>query len=304
MSVIFIFIDGIGIGENEDVNPLADSDLKSFSWFTGSNGVHKQCEPVIKPTVLYKPVDANLNVDGLPQSGTGQTTLFSGQNASKLIGRHFGPFPHSQTKHLLEKESLFHKVTELGKSPAFMNAYPDIFFDRAEKRDRWSATTLMAKSSGVKLNRVEDLMEGNAVTAEIRQNVWRESLGIDVPVITEETAANRVIRAAKNNDLILYEFYLTDKAGHSMDRTFTDEVLSVLDKFLISLIHNMNEKDTLVICTDHGNIEDLSIKTHTRNPVPLFVKGDTKPFQNAESIMDVMPGILEVFNQDISHRFC
>jgi len=294
MAVIFIFIDGIGIGENTDENPLADSSLKSFSWFTGSNGLHKKCEPVNKPSVLFKPVDANLDVKGLPQSGTGQVALFSGQNASKIAGRHFGPFPHSKTKHLLEEESLFHKVIELGKNPAFMNAYPDIFFERAEKRGRWSATTLMAKSAGVKLNRVEDLLEGNAVTAEIKQNVWRETLGIDVPVITEEEAAGRVIRAADKYDLVLYEYYLTDKAGHSMVRKFADDVLSVLDNFLISIIHQMKESDTLVICTDHGNIEDLSIKTHTRNPVPLFVKGDTKPFAKAESILDVTPGILEV----------
>lgn len=294
MAVIFIFIDGIGIGENADENPLADSSLKSISWFTGSNGLHKKCKPVNKPSVLFKPVDANLDVKGLPQSGTGQAALFSGQNASKLAGRHFGPFPHSQTKHLLEEESLFHKVIELDKSPVFMNAYPDIFFERAEKRDRWSATTLMTKSAGVKLNRVEDLLEGNAVTAEIRQNVWRESLGIDVPVITEEEAAGRVIRAAGKYDLVLYEYYLTDKAGHSMDRIFTNDVLTVLDKFLISIIDQMKNSDTLVICSDHGNLEDLTIKTHTRNPVPLFVKGDTEPFINAESIMDVTPGILKL----------
>ncbi len=297
MAVIFIFLDGIGIGENNEKNPLADSSLKSFSWFTGSNGLHSDCSAISKPAVLFKAIDANLDMKGLPQSGTGQVTLFSGQNASKLVGRHFGPFPHSQTKHLLEEESLFHKVIELGKKPAFMNAYPDIFFERAEKRDRWSATTLMTKSAGVKLNRVEDLLEGNAVTAEIRQNVWRETLGIDVPVITEEEAAKRVIRAAEKNDLVLYEYYLTDKAGHSMDRSFADQVLTVLDKFLVSIINQINESDTLVICTDHGNIEDLTIKTHTRNPVPLFVKGDTDPFISAESVMDITPGILEVLRK-------
>lgn len=294
MSVIFIFIDGIGIGKNSPENPLADSRLKSFSYFTGSNSVHSECKPVDKNRILFKPVDANLGVEGLPQSGTGQVTLFSGQNASKLINRHFGPFPHSETKHLLEKESLFHQVIELGKYPFFMNAYPDIFFERAEKRDRWSATTLMTKSAGIKLNRVEDLIDGNAVTAEIKQNVWRESLGIDVPVITEEEAAERIVKAAAKYDLVLYEYYLTDKAGHSMDRKFADDVLTVLDNFLISIIRQIKEEDTLVICTDHGNIEDLSIKTHTRNPVPLFVKGNTAPFSQAESITDVTPGILEV----------
>ena len=30
---------------------------------------------------------------------------------------------------------------------------------------------------------------------------------------------------------------------------------------------------TLVVTSDHGNVEDLSVKTHTYNPVPLIVSG-------------------------------
>lgn len=297
MSVLFIFIDGVGVGEKREENPLAKPAWSSFSYFTGADGLHKDCDEVNETGILYSEIDANLGVEGLPQSGTGQTTLFSGVNASKIAGKHYGPYPITTTRYLLEEQSLFHKVMDLGMSPTFMNAYPDIFFQRAEKRDRWTATTMMVRSAGIPLNRVEDLLKGNAITAEINQNVWREKLKLDVPVITTEQAGDRMIHAAETHDLVLYEFYLTDKAGHSMDRTDADAIRDLLDPFMMHIVENMDEDDTLVITSDHGNLEDLSTKTHTRNPVPLFVKGDTVPFQNAKSLMDVTPSILSVLEE-------
>ena len=297
MSVIFIFVDGIGVGPDSSTNPLASSSWRSFSTFTDSNGIHEECQTKDSSGLLYKPIDANLGVEGLPQSGTGQTTLFSGVNASKIAGKHYGPIPYSTTRYLLEEQSLFHKTIELGKKPVFMNAYPDIFFERAEKRDRWTATTMMVRAAGIPLHRVEDIRSGKAITAEIIQSVWREKLSLDVPVITKEEAGERMIRAASTHDLVLYEFYLTDKAGHSMDRTYANQICDLLDPFLVHVVNNLADGDTLVITSDHGNMEDLTIKTHTRNPVPLFVKGNTQPFRKAESLTDVTPAILSVLEK-------
>lgn len=294
MAVLFVFIDGIGIGRNDPENPLASSSLRSFSEFTGCNGFHEECPERLEEQILYKKIDANLGVKGLPQSGTGQVTLFSGENASKLIGRHFGPYPYSKTKPLLHKRSLFHKVIEAGKNPFFLNAYPDIFFKNSSKRDRWTSTTLMARSAGVKLNREQDLKEGRAVTAEIVQSAWKHVLEVDVPEITPEEASGRALQALEGHDLVLFEYYKTDKAGHEMNRKKADRVLSVLDRFLKGVMDGLSEKDTLVITSDHGNLEDLSVKTHTRNPVPLFVKGDTEPFKNVKSIVGITPAIMEI----------
>lgn len=294
MAVFFIFVDGVGVGAKTEFNPLAVSDLKSFSFFTGKDGLHDGCEEKVKESILFKKLDANLDVEGLPQSGTGQTALFTGQNASKVIGKHFGPFPHSKIKPLLKKKSLFHSVIEKGKSPHFLNAYPDIFFEKSEKRNRWSCSTLMVRSAGVRLNRLEDVLIGKALTAEIVQSAWRNQLNLNVPEIEPEEASDRVLQALQTYHLVLYEYYLTDKAGHEQDRKMANEVLKNLDRFIIEILNHIDEKDTLVLCSDHGNLEDLSVKTHTRNPVPLFVKGNIEPFRNAKSILDVKPGILEV----------
>src|SRR5690625_7853575 len=48
----------------------------------------------------------------------------------------------------------------------------------------------------------------------------------------------------------------------------------------------------------YGNIEDLAVKTHTRNPVPLIVAEKTESFREAESILDVTPGIVELRSEE------
>jgi hypothetical protein len=246
---------------------------------------------------LFKAVDATLGVDGLPQSGTGQAALFSGENAPKEIGKHFGPFPHSGIKHLLREQSLFAKAKSKGKKCSFINAYPDIFFKKANERNRWSCTTLMTKSAGIPLNGEQEVKDQAALTAGLNQKAWREQLGIKVPEISPEEAAQRLYNTAQNYDLLLHEYYLTDKAGHSKEKDKAEKFLKIYDRFLWELIQNKPKETTIVLCSDHGNIEDLSIKTHTINPVPLFVHGPgAGTFYQAKSIMDVTPGILEILD--------
>ena len=294
MAVIFIFIDGVGLGERGAKNPFTISNYESFQilsdgdFFEDPKVIHQQNH-------LFKPIDANLEVEGLPQSGTGQTTMFTGVNASKKIGKHFGPYPHSGIKPLLKEQSIFHSVKEMGKLPYFMNAYPPIFFEFAEKRNRWSCTTLMTKSAGLRLNSIKEIENEEALTAEIVQNAWRDRLDIDIPKITATDAAQRLLNVVPDYDLVLYEYYLTDKAGHNKSEEDAERVLKPLDEFLLHILNNMNSSDTLVITSDHGNLEDLSVKTHTRNAVPLMVYGNlADQFSEVESLIDVKNGILKV----------
>ena len=294
MSVIFIFIDGVGLGEDAAHNPFSKSRYPSFESLTGGT-FNQSAKTIIEDGHLFKPIDANLGVEGLPQSGTGQTALFTGRNAAKEIGKHFGPFPHSGIKPFLKKESVFHGVKELGKKPYFMNAYPPIFFEHAKKRNRWSCTTLMTKSAEMKLNSTDDIFNETALTAEIVQNAWREKLGIDIPKITPTDAANRLLNVVPDYDLVLYEYYLTDKAGHNQSLEDAERVLKPLDEFLLQIIKEKRSQDTLVITSDHGNLEDLSTKTHTRNEVPLFVIGENSgDFQDVESLTDIKKKMLRI----------
>lgn len=298
MSVVFLFIDGVGLGQAKDSNPFYNTVYPGFSAMAGKQSFTQKAQEVTETLHLFKSVDANLGVEGLPQSGTGQTALFSGKNASKEIGKHFGPFPHSGIRHLLKKQSLFLKAQQLGKSCQFINAYPDIFFKKVQETGRWSCTTLMTKNADLRLNETKDVKNERALTAELTQKAWQEKLNIDVPEISPGQAANRLLERSNDTDLLLHEYYLTDKAGHSQKLKTADQYLSDYSKFLQQLIDQANKDTTIVLCSDHGNIEDLSTKTHSRNKVPLFAYGKgARNFEQASSIMDVTPGIIKTLGE-------
>lgn len=290
--ILFLFVDGIGLGPPGLNNPLSEQWL-GFEQLSNGNKWITESATTLSTDSVFKAIDANLNVDGLPQSGTGQVSLFTGVNASSHIDRHFGPYPHSKTKPILEEYSLFKEVKSLGGSCAFLNAYPPRFFEIAESRNRWSTTTLMCRYAEVSLRTVDDVIEGKAVTAEILQDYWEEKLGMKVPRITEKHAAERAWKIAGKNHVTLYEYYLTDKAGHSQSPEEARHALQRLDNFLLHVHEMRPENATIILSSDHGNIEDLGTKTHTRNPVPLAVKGPgAKYFYECESILDLKSSIL------------
>lgn len=285
MAVFFLFIDGVGLGPDADHNPFAQMDVRIAQRITGH-------ERMISGS--HRGLDACLGIPGLPQSGTGQVSLFTGVNASKLIGQHFGPYPHSGTKNVLSTRSIFHQAQEKSRKPIFMNAYPERFFQYSEARNRWSATTLMSRSAGLRLHSVEDVRLETAITAEIQQDVWKAQLYADIEPISAETAAQRVLKAGLSHDLILTEYYLTDKAGHAQDADMAREVISRFDRFACEILSGLGNDDTLLITSDHGNVEDLSVKTHTMNRVLFLVAGKGVATAEAcDDLTDVAPFILE-----------
>jgi 2,3-bisphosphoglycerate-independent phosphoglycerate mutase len=297
MAVYFIFIDGLGIGGDNEHNPLYRNRFTFFERMV-EGAAFTESAPVIRSKQrLFKPIDATLGIEGLPQSGTGQVSLFSGVNAPMHIGKHYGPYPHSATKEMLSAHSVVSRAMNMGLTFQFMNAYPPIFFRLSSQRNRWSTTTLMCQQHSVPLHTEDDVRAGLGITAEITQEIWNEKLGIDLPQITEQQAAERMLKAGRSTDIVMYEYYLTDKAGHAMDHALAENVLSRMDAFLVSLIDGMKSNDLLVLSSDHGNIEDLSVKTHTTNSVPLIVYGDgADAFFDAETIADVVPSLMLRFS--------
>ena len=68
--------------------------------------------------------DACLGVPGRPQSATGQTTLLTGENAARALGRHLLGFPNLALREILTRRSLFRTLATQGRRTAFANAYP------------------------------------------------------------------------------------------------------------------------------------------------------------------------------------
>ncbi len=293
-----IFIDGVGIGkEDYEYNPFFKYGFRTFAELFGDiPTLKKQC---LNNDLKYLfPSDANLGVPGLPQSGTGQTSIFCGINAAKFVGKHFGPYPYSTLIPVLKEKNIFLPFIKKKKKVAFANAYPKVFFDYIKSgRSRLSATTTICNLIGIKLNKSKDVYSGRALTAEITNERWNSKLGYKLPVIKPQLAAKRLLRIAKNNSFTLYEYFLTDHLGHGRYDGDLQQTLKTLDDFLYTIISSIDDqKMTLIICSDHGNFEDLSVKTHTRNPSLTITAGRYSEYlkENIKDITDIKSALLSI----------
>lgn len=295
MHVAFVFLDGVGLGPSDAQNPLARRSWPAFEALAGGQAWTEAAALVSTGTHVFRPIDATLGVPGLPQSGTGQVALFTGLNAAEVVGRHYGPFPHSATHALLAEANLFAQVPHVPR--AFLNAYPDRFFSYNEQTGRWSTTTRMCRAAGVPLRTEADLRDGKALAADLTGQGWRTGLGLDVPVISAAAAGTRLHTLARQHRLTLFESFLTDKAGHGRGGLDPEAVLADLDLFFAAYLDRFDpQRDLLVVTSDHGNLEAIGTRSHTRNPVPLVALGaGAAAFAGASSLLDVTPALVSLF---------
>ncbi len=277
MRVLYVFVDGVGYGPAGERNPVC---------------------PEVCPTLCALMagavrLDACLGVPGLPQSATGQATLYTGVNAAQVMGRHKEGFPGPTLCRLLQEDNLFLAARRRGLRVCFADAY---FADAPEElaaRRFKSVTTIMALTAPETLRFQRDLLAGRAVVHDLT----REALvpkGYTGPTIAPETAAEHLLAVAAENDLTLFEYFLTDIAGHSQDRARAAKTLGTLDAFLRGVVEGRPEETLLVVTSDHGNIEDLGTRGHTFNQVPLIALGPRAEEirAGAKSLTDVMPRVL------------
>ncbi len=73
MRVLFIFLDGIGLGaDNPEINPFARVEMPFLQSLLGGQKMLATSAPHDGERATLLPLDAALGVDGLPQSATGQ----------------------------------------------------------------------------------------------------------------------------------------------------------------------------------------------------------------------------------------
>jgi hypothetical protein len=276
VAVVFVFVDGVGAGvADPDRNPLAREEFL-LSRFEDGSGAPL---PAGGRVAL---ADACLGVPGRPQSATGQTTILTGENAPRVIGRHLLGFPNGPLRDLLRRASLFRKLSEAGRSTVFANAYPVAYlralghdadgepeFAIRGRRVRAAATTVAFAAGGGRFRTWGDARSGRGLTHDITGERAR-ARGADVPLRDPEAAAGILLDLARGHDLALFEFFETDEAGHarSMDRAL--DALRRLDAFLRAVVSGLGPEDALVVASDHGNVEDLATRNHTRAAVPVL----------------------------------
>jgi hypothetical protein len=296
MKIVFLFVDGVGLGSADpSVNPCMDESLGLLRFH--ENGKRMAEIPLGGALVS---TDACLGVEGLPQSATGQTALFTGLNAPKLLDRHLPGYPNEILRNALREHSVLKRVAEAGLRVAFVNAYRPLFFGLKETTKwRLSATTVATLAAGLPFFSTDDLGAEKCLYHDFTNEALVRR-GFDLPLWTPEQAGKIMKAVSDSLDFLLYEYFLTDKAGHGRDRALAVGEMRKLDRFVSSLLESVRLNETLVLlASDHGNIEDLTVKTHTRNRVPVIAwgRGRERIADKVRSIADVTPALLELLEE-------
>lgn len=288
---LLLFVDGIGLARASADNPFATVPTPALSALLGG------------PLTLERlgsgrgwhlaPLDATLGVDGLPQSATGQTALFTGENAPAALGRHVAAFPGPRLAAILAERSLLKRARAAGRKVTFANPFTPEYFRQVEERQRrHSATTLAALASGARFRDGADLAAGRACPWDVTGEFFAHFEGSLAPVLPEE-AGRRLAAIAAEHDLTLWETFMTDLAGHRRRGWTAEEALGRLDGLLGGLLPALPDDVTAVLVSDHGNLEAAEHTSHTRNPVPLLAAGPAADhFAGLERIDEVTPKLL------------
>jgi 2,3-bisphosphoglycerate-independent phosphoglycerate mutase len=321
MRVLFIFLDGIGLGENnQGINPFANAKMPNLNTLLDGRSLFKESAPFVGEHATLLGIDPNVGVDGLPQSATGQAMLLTGINISAELGYHYGPKPNPEVATYLNDGTLFSRFTKAGKKTALLNAYPPRYFDGIDSGKRlYSSIPLAVTNAGLPLFTNQDFIAGRALSADFTGDGWRTMLGFpDAPVMDSHQAGRKLATLAKEYDFSLFEYWASDYAGHKQQMETAVELMETFDGVLGGLMEEMidergktlapgasagvKEELLVVITSDHGNMEDLSTRKHTDALVPALVIGNKTArdafTRNMKDLTDIAPAIWRTVMKD------
>lgn len=295
--IFYFFIDGIGFGEDDEtINPFAKY-AKGFFLPLAKKSLPKNSK---LNSAKYLQTDASMGVKGLPQSATGQTAIWTGIKAPEILNRHVSGYPSFTLRKIINELSCMKVLEERDKKVAFLNAYSPVYFTHMQNKPKLiSASTMIQLASKIPLLPLESILEDKGIFMDINHEFLREFaknfLEPDhalMKIRDPYTVGKNVLSNYKDHDLVLYEYFLTDKMGHEQNWNRLETIIETVEKFIDGVIDSMDESDLLIITSDHGNSEDLSVDTHTKNLVPCFLYGNyDDSFLEIRELSDILPNI-------------
>ncbi len=302
MRILFIFLDGVGLGANDPgSNPFAVADLPTLNMFTGGRRWSHGLKQVESRRGIFVPTDACLGVEGKPQSATGQATIMTGVNVPQIIGRHYGPKPNPKIAGIVRHESVVKRLVCRGLKVRLANAYPPSFFEAIQQGKRLLSSNQLALEAGsVRFPDMKALLNHHAISADFTGKGWHTELGYTgVPILAPFEAGQLLVRLSEGYDFTFFDHWITDYVGHRGKQQDAVELLNTIDQVIDGLLAAWDDSTGLIVITsDHGNIEDFSKRGHTRNSVPTLVIGNARRVfaQGIVSLVDITPSILRVLN--------
>ncbi len=308
-KLIFIFLDGVGIGLAAKSNPFFAAGADYLCFY--ENGLS------LPDGTPIKAIDARLGVDGMPMSATGQTSLFTGINVPRIYNQHKDSYPDRSMRKIIKENNIFTRLKKKRLNVQFLNAYPESshFFTpdhvkilddgefqfsaafKSQSRNSLSVTTCMLLSSFTTPFSEKDILREKALYHDYSNQSLIER-GLNLPVFSPEKAAEIIFNTSRDYDLLLYEFFQTDLYGHGFEIDRCEELIYNLNRLIKQLIAFLDrEKDTLLITSDHGNLEDILTPLHTLNPVPLLTWGckSHELREDIKSLSDITPVVVNFF---------
>ncbi|MBM4165985.1 MAG: metalloenzyme [Ignavibacteria bacterium] len=291
MSIALLFLDGVGIGSiQNELNPFTKVQSKFFTLFSDGGNANCAFDGKIIST------DPFLGVEGLPQSATGQTTIFTGINASKEMGRHVSGHPTFTLRKIISEHSIMLQLKKLGFTSTFANGYTPQYFER--RLQFWSASTWCVKYADVQFRWLDDIVNNKAIAPDFTNDFLLQKKLADVPLRTAFAAGNIFASLLNENDFVLFEHPFSDAIGHAQNMNDAIANIHKIDEFLEGIFSATNlDEHTILLTSDHGNMEDLRIDTHTLNTVPTIVWGKQRKYfvSRIISLLDITPSIVSSF---------
>ncbi len=276
MGLIWLALDGVGHPSDAPAGSVWEQDL-----------------PTLRPLIdAGLALDTTLNVEGLPQSGTGQACWLTGTDAVRLMGKngqgeHFGPYPGPTLQRLLQRASLPVRLAAAGAKIALANYYAPQYFQYINQHIDMQAIMQgqpTSKRSMLGCFPYSFLAAGQALNPP-NVPLIRASLGLDfkepwTPLLTLDkirTQGELLGKTAQQYDLLLADLWLSDLIGHEGQTPTPPHVLAAGKAYLARidalLAGILSTGAKVVISSDHGNLEDLTTKSHTVARVPFAGAG-------------------------------
>ena len=193
------------------------------------------------------------------------------QDSKKVMG-----IVSEVAKDIVEADNLFTQVLRKGGRATLLNGYPPGYFDSINRRHRlYSVIPLAVVAAGLQLQTTEDMQAGRAFSADFTGKGWAAQHDFPpIPIYAKGEAGKLLALTSQGFDLSWFDFWLTDVAGHRQDMTQAVRMLEAVDEVLDGLLGTWpTDRDLVILVSDHGNLEDLSRRGHTLNPVPCLVIG-------------------------------
>jgi 2,3-bisphosphoglycerate-independent phosphoglycerate mutase len=297
MRVLFIFMDGIGLGENNpETNPLARAKMPNLNKLLDGRSLLKDAAPFHGDRASLLAIDPAVGVSGLPQSATGQAILLTGINIPAELGYHYGPKPNPEVAAYLKEATLFSRFVKEGKKTTLLNGYPPRYFDGIDSGKRlYSSIPQSVVNAGLPLFKHDDLFAGRALSADFTGEGWRRMLGFaEAPVMDARQAGRKLGTLAKEYDFSLFEYWASDYAGHKQQMENAINLMETFDDVLGGLVEDWDD-GLILVTSDHGNMEDLSTRRHTDADVPALVIGNRSArdefTHHMKDLTDIAPAI-------------